>query len=66
MVKGFYLLTACLIAGQLAAQDFIINKIERTGSDVVIHYNLLDSITNWQRMGLLIDELRTENINNKL
>jgi|GEM_PF-4311778 len=59
MVRSFLLFVACLIAGQLAAQDFIINKIERKGSDVVIHYDLLDSITNWQRMGLLIDELRT-------
>ena len=66
MVRFFFLLIACLIAGQLAAQDFIINKIERTGSDVVIHYDLLDSITNWQRMGLLIDELRTAKNNNKL
>jgi len=46
MEKFFYLLIACMIAVQADAQDFIINKIERTGSDVVIHYDLLDSITN--------------------
>ena len=47
MKKGcFFVLSLMCLAIAIRAQDFTIRKVEMTGSNLVLHYDLIDSIAN--------------------